>query len=310
MVIRSNHEAMNSNRMLGLTVSNLAKSTEKLASGYRVNRSADDAAGLAISEKMRRQIRGLTRASENAQDGISFCQIADGALHEVHDMIKRCEQLATQAANGTNTDTDREYLQQEVEAITQEIDRVHTTSVFNEMRVFTDVGVIPDSNGNIPDSRPSANSFTMDMGDGKTITFEVVSTEGTAIPVAASEATGTPNSDAKKNSALAAFAVDAAASAVGKLAAAYPHLFQASSHTINIGLDLRNKDGAGNTLAFVELGVQGNSTSTVMTYRMLIDTSDYPIESFDSFSDGKKADLAATIAHEMTHAVMFDTLTN
>ena len=107
MVVQHNLTAMNSNRMLGITTSAQAKSTEKLSSGYKINRAADDAAGLAISEKMRRQIRGLTQASANAQDGISCVQTAEGALTEVHDMQQRMHELAVPAANGTQTSTDR-----------------------------------------------------------------------------------------------------------------------------------------------------------------------------------------------------------
>ncbi len=115
MVVQHNLRAMNSNRMLGLTQSTQAKATEKLSSGYKINGAADDAAGLAISEKMRRQIRGLSQASENAQDGISCVQTAEGALNEVHDMLQRTYEPACQPANGTNMSEDREYLQLEVD---------------------------------------------------------------------------------------------------------------------------------------------------------------------------------------------------
>jgi flagellin len=132
MVVQHNLQAMNSNRMLGLTQSTLAKSTEKLSSGYRVNRAADDAAGLAISEKMRRQVRGLTQAVRNAQDGISMAQTAEGAMNEVHDMLQRMNELANQSANGTLQSEDRSYIQMEVNALVSEIDRVATTTTFNE----------------------------------------------------------------------------------------------------------------------------------------------------------------------------------
>jgi len=118
--------------MLGLTTKTQAKSTEKLSSGYKVNRAADDAAGLAISEKMRRQIRGLTQASLNAQDGISAVQTAEGALNEVHDMLQRMNELAVKAANGTNQTEDRAYIQNEINALVDEIDRVQQTTTFNE----------------------------------------------------------------------------------------------------------------------------------------------------------------------------------
>ena len=136
MVVQHNLTAMNSNRMLGITANVQAKSTEKLSSGYRINRAADDAAGLAISEKMRRQIRGLTQASTNAQDGISCVQTAEGALAEVHDMLQRMNELAVQAANGTQTSTDRSYINSEIQALTSEIDRVASTTTFNEQNLL------------------------------------------------------------------------------------------------------------------------------------------------------------------------------
>ena len=132
MVVQHNLTAMNSNRMLGITQGTLSKSTEKLSSGYSINRAADNAAGLAISEKMRKQIRGLTQASANAEDGISSVQTAEGALTEVHDMLQRMNELAVQAANGTNSADDRSYIQDEIDQITQEIDRVAETTKFNE----------------------------------------------------------------------------------------------------------------------------------------------------------------------------------
>ncbi len=132
MVVQHNLQAMNSNRMLGITQGSLSKSTEKLSSGYAINRAADNAAGLAISEKMRKQIRGLTQASANAEDGISSVQTAEGALTEVHDMLQRMNELAVQAANGTNSADDRSYIQDEIDQITQEIDRVAETTKFNE----------------------------------------------------------------------------------------------------------------------------------------------------------------------------------
>ncbi len=137
MVVQHNITAMNSNRMLGLTTSSQAKSTEKLSSGYKINRAADDAAGLAISEKMRRQIRGLTQASANAQDGISCVQTAEGALNEVHDMLQRINELAVKGETATLTSTDRSYIQTEVQQLMSEIDRVRSTTTFNEQNLLT-----------------------------------------------------------------------------------------------------------------------------------------------------------------------------
>ena len=136
MIVKHNLTAMNSNRMLGLTTSTQAKSTEKLSSGYKVNRAADDASGLAMSEKMRRQVRGLTQASANAQDGISMVQTAEGALNEVHDMLQRLNELAVKGENGTLMSEDREYINSEVQQLMSEIDRVASTTTFNEKNLL------------------------------------------------------------------------------------------------------------------------------------------------------------------------------
>ena len=141
MVVQHNLTAMNANRMLGLTTGAQAKSTEKLSSGYRINRAADDAAGLSISEKMRRQIRGLDQASTNADDGVSAVQTAEGALNEVQDMLQRMNELAVQAANGTNSENDRSYLQAEIDQLATEIDRVAETTKFNETYLLKGDGV-------------------------------------------------------------------------------------------------------------------------------------------------------------------------
>ncbi len=136
MVVQHNITAMNAQRQLGITTANQAKSSEKLSSGYKINRAADDAAGLAISEKMRRQIRGLTQASANAQDGVSVVQTAEGALAEVHDMLQRMDELATKAATDTLQSVDRAYIQQEVNALISEIDRTSSATKFNEQNLL------------------------------------------------------------------------------------------------------------------------------------------------------------------------------
>lgn len=136
MVVQHNLTAMNSNRMLGITTNAQAKQTERLASGYRINRAADDAAGLSVSEKMRRQIRGLDQASTNAQDGVSLVQSAEGALNEVHDMLQRMNELTVKAANGTYTTTQKQYIADEINQLVSEIDRVATTTKFNDQKVL------------------------------------------------------------------------------------------------------------------------------------------------------------------------------
>ena len=136
MVVQHNLTAANTNRQLGITTNGLQKSTEKLSSGYKINRAADDAAGLSISEKMRNQIRGLNKASDNAQDGISLVQTAEGALNEVHSMLQRMSELAVQASNDTNQTVDRAALQSEVVQLQQEINRVADTTQFNKQNIL------------------------------------------------------------------------------------------------------------------------------------------------------------------------------
>ena len=175
MVVQHNLTAMNSNRMLGLTSAAQAKSTEKLSSGYKINRAADDAAGLAISEKMRKQIRGLTQASANAQDGISTVQTAEGALTEVHDMLQRMNELAVKAANGTNSESDRTAIQQEIDQLTTEIDRVAETTKFNETYLLKgDSSAAKETSYsyNVFQTAATATAtFTADKVTGMSVTF-------------------------------------------------------------------------------------------------------------------------------------------
>jgi flagellin len=182
MVVQHNLTAMNSNRMLGVNTATQAKSTEKLSSGYKINRAADDAAGLAISEKMRRQVRGLTQAVANAQDGISCVQTAEGALNEVHDMLQRMNELAVKAANGTNQSEDMKYIQLEVAQLKSEIDRVSTTTTFNERKLldgkFTSVALQVGAEG------ISSNTIKVTIGSistsGLSLTSTSVSTQASA----------------------------------------------------------------------------------------------------------------------------------
>ena len=136
MVVQHNMSAMNANRNLGITATNLSKSTEKLSSGYKINRAGDNAAGLAISEKMRGQIRGLDQASSNSEDGISMIQTAEGALTETHSILQRMRELSVQAASDTNTDDDRTQIQNEIDQLTQEVDRIATTTEFNTKKLI------------------------------------------------------------------------------------------------------------------------------------------------------------------------------
>ncbi len=152
MVVQHNMQAMNANRMLNVTTTQQSKATEKLSSGYKINRAADDAAGLSISEKMRKQIKGLDQASTNAQDGISAVQTAEGALTEVHSMLQRMNELAIQAANGTNSESDRSSIQDEIDQLTTEIDRVAETTKFNETYLLKGNGKTSDVKINAKDA--------------------------------------------------------------------------------------------------------------------------------------------------------------
>ncbi len=152
MIVQHNLTAMNANRQLGISTSALAKSTEKLSSGYRINRAADDAAGLAISEKMRSQIRGLDQASTNASDGISMIQTAEGALNESHSILQRMRELAVQAANGTETDSDRGNIQDEIEQLQEELDRIASDTEFNTMKLLD--GSLSASTSGVTDAGP------------------------------------------------------------------------------------------------------------------------------------------------------------
>ena len=198
MVVQHNMQAANANRMLNVTTSAQAKSTEKLSSGYKINRAADDAAGLTISEKMRKQIKGLDRASTNAQDGVSAVQTAEGALTEVHSMLQRMNELATQSANGTNSKTDRKAIQDEIDQLTTEIDRVSETTKFNEMYLLkgADDGTTTTKTLNAHDAgiagkfNDDQSTFTLDKqtfanGDkitiaGKEYTIGTAATTGSA----------------------------------------------------------------------------------------------------------------------------------
>ena len=171
MVVQHNMQAMNANRMLNVTTSTQAKSTEKLSSGYKINRAADDAAGLTISEKMRKQIKGLDRASTNAEDGVSAVQTAEGALTEVHSMLQRMNELAVQASNGTNSESDRSAIQDEVNQLNTEIDRVAETTKFNEIYLLKG-----DSEGGTKTEKLAAHDAGLAgtlVDNGDTATFTV-----------------------------------------------------------------------------------------------------------------------------------------
>ncbi len=180
MVVQHNLTAMNANRQLGITTSSQAKSSEKLSSGYRINRAGDDAAGLTISEKMRSQVRGLNKASSNAQDGVSLIQVAEGALGETHSILQRMNELATQAANDTNTSIDRGAIQKEINQLTSEIDRIRSATQFNTMDLidgsFTKVGSLEGQGITISIRNMDASTIGV-----KSLNMSTFSTAGSAM---------------------------------------------------------------------------------------------------------------------------------
>ena len=222
MVVQHNLTAMNSNRMLGVTTSAQAKSSEKLSSGYRINRAADDAAGLTISEKMRKQMRGLDRASTNAEDGVSAVQTAEGALTEVHSMLQRMNELAVQASNGTNSESDRSAIQDEISQLTTEIDRVSETTKFNETYLLKG-----DANGGTTQNTIKAHDAGLagkltDVGTG-TATFKANDlTNGSKVTIAGKEytidtaAATNPSIEGLTNAEAAAFGKEVGATAATK----------------------------------------------------------------------------------------------
>jgi flagellin len=167
MVVQHNLTAMNSNRQLGITTGMQAKSSEKLSSGYKINRAADDAAGLTISEKMRSQVRGLNKASSNAQDGVSLIQVAEGALNETHSILQRMNELATQAANDTNTSLDRKAIQAELKQLTSEIDRIQSTTQFNTQNLLD--GTFSSKNLQVGSLSGQKISISIEKMDAKNI---------------------------------------------------------------------------------------------------------------------------------------------
>ena len=203
MKIMHNMQAMNSNRMLGVNTLAQAKSTERLSSGYRINRAADDAAGLTISEKMRAQIRGLTQASANAQDGISCVQTAEGALNEVEDMLQRMNELAVKSANGTNTSADREAIQKEVSALQDEISRVAESTEFNTQKLL---------NGDFAGNKAKVLQVGAENDEAQTIKIDIAAMDASSLGIDSSKVDVSTKDGAKS-------AIDAIKEAIDEVSA-------------------------------------------------------------------------------------------
>ncbi len=303
-VIQHNISAMNSNRTLNITTGNLAKSSEKLSSGYKVNRAADDAAGLAISEKMRRQIRGLSQASRNCEDGVSLIQIAEGSLHEVHDMLQRSNELAVKASNDTMTDSDRLYIEAEYRQLLDQIDKNAASTTFNEIHLFPSEGYSPTDSFSVDqsinfnvtlgaDGNISANNITISYPS----TIDGVTTPGTEWDTLGEVISQTliPN------------AVNQIFNALPSLRSAFNS--QSGGSEVPISLDIKYVDGGGSTLAYASLssaiGNDGTSYSVHgITLGMTVDKDDFSNSSVDGSTGNGTNKLESTIAHELMHTIM------
>ena len=234
MIVQHNLTAMNTNRQLGITTGAQAKSTEKLSSGYRINRAGDDAAGLSISEKMRSQISGLDKASSNAQDGISAIQVAEGALNEAHTILRRMNELATQAANDTNTSTDRNAIQAEIDQLTSEIDRIRSTTQFNTM--------------NLLDGSFTGKNLQVGALEGQTIEISISNMDAASLQITGQ----TVDSNENAGKAMTAFqkAIDTVSTQRSKLGAIQNRL----EHTIaNLDTTSENTSAAESRIRDVDM---------------------------------------------------------
>lgn len=293
--VQNNILALNANRQLGITGKKTGRAAEKLSSGYRINRSADDAAGLAISEKMRRQIRGLTQASTNAQDGISMVQSAEGALNELHDMLQRANELAVKAATGTLTDDDRAMVDVEVQQLKTEIDSLAQRTVFNDIQLFPDNGLSPATASRLEGTYRYTLDY--DMTDG---TFKVGSVDGGIAPLA----------DAVSGQSVLAdkIAGELLPNAVKQIFDAFPSLKAATgSDVIKMELEIKYDDGPGNRLAYASCSFYPTGQPVKMS--MTVDMADFTDE--DALGTGPNATvLESTLAHELMHSVMQWNLTD
>ena len=294
MVIKQNISAINADRRFEITYGNQISLAEKLSSGYRINRSADDAAGLSISEKMRRQIRGLTQAALNAQDGISLVQSAEGALQEVHSMLQRMNELAIQSTNGTNSEEDRKYLQQEVSHMLTEIDRIAGTTTFNEL-VLLDGGKKEETSG-IEKRRAKVTVFDL-------TSFKITNT------------VKPEHKNAKEpawESVATILAEQIVPQAVTDLLETFPSVFgYLEDANIGIGLQMANQPSS-TTVASVTLETYasaGTPADVDLFYALTVNMSYITLDGNNQIVDYSRRNLEHVIAHEMMHALMMESLT-
>lgn len=299
--VQTNMLAANASRNLGMTTRENVKSSEKLSSGYRINRAADDAAGLSISEKMRRQIRGLTQAAANAQDGISMVQIGEGALNEVHDMLHRANELSIKAATGTLQDVDRGMIDSEVQQLKAEIDRVARNTTFNEIEIFPKEGTSPRESGYV---EMKNYDIVYDLRKGSMSVSEAQAGQMTAGAARANSAV-----KVSSGSKLAdMIANEIVPNAVRQILNTYDPLKNAvGSNTIKMSLEVAYIDGKNQTLAYASFSY--GSSGKPFSMGICVDSADFKESDADGSGDRVEV-LKSTLAHELMHSVMQYTLTD
>lgn len=327
MVVQHNLSALNTNRQFGIVNTQQSQNTEKLSSGYKINRAADDAAGLSISEKMRKQIRGLTQASANAEDGISCVQTAEGALEEVHDMLQRMNELCVQAANGTNAETEKQYIQNEIDQLNTEIDRVATSTKFNEIYLLDgSIGRTGLSAGSHSGTNPF---YTILNGRdaGMVISYEEISKMQDIkilyhdIVAPAIDVNPLPpntlnpdltNTDPIYNDVKEILKKSIVPQAVSSIISAYSPAFDyLQGSNIEIGLrladPLTDSNLSQSTLAYVAAGTASYGAQGVKTYTLCVNTNTL---NGGNMTSAIRNELEVTIVHEMIHAFMDESMAN
>lgn len=295
-IVAHNLSAMNAQRMYGITEKDQKGIAEKLSSGYKINRAADDAAGLSISEKMRKQIRGLSQAVQNAQDGISMVQTADGALTEVHDMLQRGNELVIKAANGTLSASDRSDINQEIQQLKEAIDQVATNTKFNETHLFPSYGLHPAQAYVV-----TSNSYEFEF-DQSGVSKIIHTSETPGSGSASAISTG--------NALTEKIAKELVPNAVNQILEKFPSLKgQIDGYTgsdadkLKMALDIKYVDGPNGKLAYVS-GNFYTASQTLASISMTVDSADFSADDVKNNNTSKLGELESTIAHEMMHAVM------
>lgn len=291
--VQTNMRAINANRQLGMTTRANAKSAEKLSSGYRINRAADDAAGLSISEKMRRQVRGLTQAAANAQDGISMVQIGEGAMNEVHDMLQRANELSIKAATGTLQVGDRMMIDAEIQQLKAEIDRTASNTTFNEIPIFPENGYSPKEAGYVATKK---YDLSFNLQDGSVFISDASS--GTGASGARAASSGSVLADTIANELVP--------NAIKQIMDNFPTFKSAmGSDTVKMALEVKYIDGPSQTLAYASFSFYPTGKPASMGIR--VDSADFS----DADVGGPRIEvLESTLAHELMHSVMQYTLTD